>query len=372
MPKKLQHIGVSNLVTPLLYNQIIQPGHVLRLHDVDADKALQMTYKNDAGTSLPRFALVPDITPHLFDLTMKFRSQAGDTKVQPVDPTLLTAPTAAMLADPFTVYQRNVAPFDRWVSDGSRLVAAVVSGIDGALVARGEPRSFRPSRPVLLESLPIGIGPNGSVGVNGAVTFATPLPVAYPSLFCYFIAGALFAGAAAGFYYTEMSSTTVGTVFNNRYTSGDVTVPQTKTPIVSASVGSYTQAVTVQTALQATLPGGVLGPNGRLDIRGRLSYPNSAGNKSATLSIGSVSLLSNAVPASTASVEFSLFMHNRGVTNRQTTNTPGFMSLPGSAAAGLYTNVDTLVDQPFVVQLSLAAAVDFIFLESLQAVANAG
>lgn len=372
MPKKLQHIGVSNLVTPLLYNQIIQPGHVLRLHDVDADKALQMTYKNDAGTSLPRFALVPDITPHLFDLTMKFRSQAGDTKVQPVDPTLLTAPTSAMLADPFTVYQRNVAPFDRWVSDGSRLVAAVVSASDGSLIAQGEPRGYRPSRPVLLEGLPIGVGPNGSVGVNGAVTFATALPTAYPRLFCYFIAGALFAGSLAGFYYVEMSSTTAGVVYNNRYTGGDVVAPATKTPIVSASVGSYTQTVDVVTANLGTLVGGTLGPNGRLDVRGRLSYPNSVGNKAAALQVGTVTLLNNAVPSSTASVEFSLFMHNRGAVNQQTTNTVGYMSLPGSAAAGGYTSLDTSVDQTIALNLSISASVDFIFLESLQAVANVG
>lgn len=345
---------------------------MLRLHDVDADKALLMTYKNDAGTSLPRFALVPDITPHIFDLTMKFRSQAGLTQVQPVDPSLLAAPTASMLLDTFTIYQRNVAPFDRWVSDGTRLVAAVVSASDGALIAQGEPRSYRPSRPILLEAIPIGIGPNGTVGANGGITFATALPSAFPRMFCYFIAGALFAGSAAGFYYTEMSSTTVGVVFNNRHVSGEVADPAVKTPIVSAAIGSYTQTVSGVTASLGTLRGGVLGNNGRLNMTGRFSYPNSAGNKSASLQVGAAIMLNNATPSTTVSSEFALFMHNRGVQNRQTTNTPGWMSLPASAAPGGYTTVDTAVDQAITLGLSISASVDFIFLESLQAVANVG
>ncbi len=125
MPKKLQHVGVSQVVSPLLYNQIIYPGHVLRLHDVDASLALLMTYTADNGTTQPRFVLVPDNTPHHFDLTMKFRASAGPVTAKLVDPALLSAPTVAMLVDTFTVYQRNVAPFDRWVSDGTRLVATV-------------------------------------------------------------------------------------------------------------------------------------------------------------------------------------------------------------------------------------------------------
>ena len=83
MPKKLQHVGVSQVVSRLLYNQIIYPGHVLRLHDVDAVLALEMTYTAANGTQQPRFVLVPDGTPHHFDLTMKFRASAGPHSVAP-------------------------------------------------------------------------------------------------------------------------------------------------------------------------------------------------------------------------------------------------------------------------------------------------
>ena len=119
-------------------------------------------------------------------------------------------------------------------SDGTGdLIASYSFGLGGII-----PFS-RSSTPMILQS-------SGTVGANGALSNITALPETYSGgAYLHFPAGRLFAGSTAGLYWTVMTSTTAGTVFNNRYISGEPLPPPSLTPIVSSSMGAYTQVTGV-------------------------------------------------------------------------------------------------------------------------------
>ena len=65
----------------------------------------------------------------------------------------------------------------------------------------------------------------------------------YPlATYQYFPAGAVYAGSLAGMYYVEMINSTSGTVYDDICTTGIPTPPANPTPIVSASIGAFTQS----------------------------------------------------------------------------------------------------------------------------------
>lgn len=112
-------------------------------------------------------------------------------------------------------------------------------------------------------NVPIIKAPSGSMANNGAVTFGTALPLAYTGAYVYFPANAIFAGSTAGFYWTECSSTTVATVYNNTYTPGSaVARPTSKTAFVTTGPGAFTGSTSEITAHSCTLPANLLGPKG--------------------------------------------------------------------------------------------------------------
>lgn len=91
-------------------------------------------------------------------------------------------------------------------------------------------------------NVPIGIAPTGTMAANGAITLGTALNTTYSGgLWLYLPAGAAYAGSLAGFYWTVMSSTTLGTVYNNTYTPGTdpVDIPASPTAISAWAGGFY-------------------------------------------------------------------------------------------------------------------------------------
>jgi hypothetical protein len=90
--------------------------------------------------------------------------------------------------------------------------------------------------------IPFVVPPEGTVGTAGALTLSTGLPEAYPGSFTYFPANAVNTGAqsAAGWYFTQYSSTVAGTIAGNVYPNpvynltGD---PDESAPIVAG--GKY-------------------------------------------------------------------------------------------------------------------------------------
>lgn len=134
--------------------------------------------------------------------------------------------------------------------------------------------------------VPIGIPSSGSVGANGALTLTTAFSSVLSPVYLFFPGGAVFSGSAAGFYYVEMSSTSIGTIYNNRYTAGKCDVPSVLTPIVAAGPGAYVQdTAAYKTSVNADITG-LLGKNGDCTFRGNFINNNSGLNKIVITSFG--------------------------------------------------------------------------------------
>jgi hypothetical protein len=146
---------------------------------------------------------------------------------------------------------------------------------------------------------PIGIAPTGSIGANGALTLGTALNAAFTSgLYLYFPAGAAFSGSSAGYFWCVMSTTTLGTVFNNQ-PGNEPTPPEAATAIVDAGPGAYTGSLVTQTAVTIPVPGKLLGRNGQLLFNQEFIYNNSAGSKVCVNSFGGVTLATSIRTTST-------------------------------------------------------------------------
>ncbi len=215
--------------------------------------------------------------------------------------------------------------------------------------------------------VPIYILPTGTVAANGAITLGTALLVTESGgLWGYLPAGAAFAGSAAGFYWIVMSSTTVGTIYNNTYTPGvdDGHVPATPVPIVAAGPGAYTGVTTEVTAVSATLPGGSMGPNGSVTHRIGTMNNSSAGAKSVLLKWGTTTV------SGAGSVTTSTFkgivstVTNRGAANSQFSPAPGQNDTTASAGGGVANlmAIDTTANVIISITITLAVATDWMAL----------
>jgi hypothetical protein len=158
---------------------------------------------------------------------------------------------------------------------------------------------------------------SGTMGNNGALSGITALPLAYPNAYCFFPANAIVSGSSAGWYFTQFSSTTAGTVFNNTYTSGMPTVPSSPTAFSTTGPGAFTGDTTTETALVIPIPAGALGANGILEFWLSFAATNSAGTKTLVPKYGSTTL--GAITAITTQVNQDMlgFLANRGVATGQ-------------------------------------------------------
>src|SRR5208282_2447369 len=100
--------------------------------------------------------------------------------------------------------------------------------------------------PLAITTLPFVLAGNGSIGLQGALTLNTGIALAYPDAFMYFPAGAVYTSSPAGWYFTQFSSVTTGTVYNYMYVSGQA--HSLKSPesfyartLTGAAPGAYTQ-----------------------------------------------------------------------------------------------------------------------------------
>jgi hypothetical protein len=210
-------------------------------------------------------------------------------------------------------------------------------------------------------AVPVGIAPTGSVAANGALTLGTATVLTYgpsgaaPGIWWYLPAGAAFAGSPAGAYWCVMTSTTLGTIYNNVLAvPGPLTPPATPTPISAAGPGAYTGLTTVQNLIGVVVPGNSMGPNGAIFQRFVYSATNSAGIKSFAQSFGGTTLAGSQL-ATTLTSQLLTQMHNRSVTNQQVT------VVSGTAIAG--SNIDSTVNQNLLYTCTLAAATDWVVIE---------
>jgi hypothetical protein len=110
---------------------------------------------------------------------------------------------------------------------------------------------------VLAQSaVPYGIANSGTVATNGTYTAGTAYNTTYSGgIWLYFPATA-FATASAGFYWCVASSTTAFQVYTDA----------TAATLITGSNSGFTGSTSQQTAVSVTLPGGVVGANGKVRI----------------------------------------------------------------------------------------------------------
>jgi hypothetical protein len=222
-------------------------------------------------------------------------------------------------------------------------------------------------------AVPIALAPSGTMGANGAVTLGTALQhTFYTGVWMYFPSGAVFAGSAAGYYWTVMGSTTTGTVYTNTYTPGvtDLTRPSSTAAVVDAGPGAYTGVSGTEiTAVSVTLPGGALGNHGGLRVyRGHQMGPSGGGTKSHRVMLGGAAIQS----------ESGLLITYLSSTHEKTTRNAGrenyqisqagasWTSYPNEIASGSasLSVINTAVDQTLTITLEKQTAVDYDMLLS--------
>jgi hypothetical protein len=216
-------------------------------------------------------------------------------------------------------------------------------------------------------AIPFIIAPTGSMANNGAITLGTALPVTYASCYLALPAGAISSGSAAGWYYTVMSSATVGQVYNNTYSSGAPTIPGSPTPFATTGPGAYTGITTLTTGPQITVPGGAMGPNGILRLLTLWSTLSNADAKTMIAALGGAQFLNAGLTTSGAAQVLSM-VYNRG-------NAAINLGQPSANNAGLGTfganivqlAVNTALAQTLAISGQLATATDFLILESFLA-----
>lgn len=127
-----------------------------------------------------------------------------------------------------------------------------------------------------------------SVGNNGALTLppGVALDRIYPRSYMYFPSGALFSGSAAGWYWTVMSSTTAGVVYNNVYNGGYPEIPTTA-GFTTTGPGAFTQTAGVDlTCLSFTLPGNAVSKFGGMQSRLCMTAGGAGGTKTGKVFFG--------------------------------------------------------------------------------------
>lgn len=211
-------------------------------------------------------------------------------------------------------------------------------------------------------AIPFIIAPTGTMANNGAITLGTALPLVYPSCYLNLPANAIQAGSAAGWYYAVMSSTTVGQVFNNVYTTGLPTIPASPTAFATTGPGAFTGVTTAVTGPSVTVPANALGPNGVLRASHAWSFPGNANNKTVAIAFGGTTIVSTTQTAN-LSLSGLLTLANRGVANAQVGGNSVTIGATGISVPNFAIN--TAVSQPLAMVGTMVVATDFIIMESL-------
>lgn len=223
---------------------------------------------------------------------------------------------------------------------------------------------------LLQGGVPIGIAPTGTMGANGAVTLGTALNTTYSGgVWLYYAAGAVYAGSAAGFYWCVMSSTTVGTVYNNIYVPGTSSfgIPASPTAIVAAGPGAFTGVTSSITAISANVLGNSLGVTGSLEAN-FLGNRNSAGTSNVNVGIflGGTDLQSNSGYATTQlTLAQKRSLYNCGRADRNIA--PYYVNdgLTSSSSSPLL-SINTAIDQSLQIKIQLITATDAVIINAVR------
>jgi len=233
--------------------------------------------------------------------------------------------------------------------------SAWISGVSYALFQSGVDAIFPPS---------------GTMGNNCAFTLGTALDAIYPSAYIYFRPGAIFTGSQPGWYYTVMSSTTVGTCYNLRYSFGQPIIPVSLAGLsfVTTGPGAWTSITnTAITGFSANVPAFGMGLNGRLDVRLNWTASNTAGSKGIAMEYAGTAIGGTDYETTTNTTNL---ITTRTIINRGATNAQVGQGVNGSGALtaqGYYAIDSTLGQSIWLYFNNLTAATDWSVLHSMTA-----
>lgn len=218
-----------------------------------------------------------------------------------------------------------------------------------------------------------GTGPfaNNIIWLSGTPTsnttaFSVPMDFAFAAAYFQFPAGAISAASLVGQYFVQMQSTTVGTVFNNLYTSGTPTIPAAPTPFVTTGPGAYTQTTgALQTMISSTTPGGAMGANGCVKVTCMYQNNNGSGSKTFSIKFGGSQTFGS---ANTTNQTLSIIreLYNCGATNSQMSASNGIAGTGVAAGNTQRYSKDTTASQPNLIQVQLAQATDWVGVDSFR------
>jgi hypothetical protein len=222
------------------------------------------------------------------------------------------------------------------------------------------------STSLLQNGIPFVTPASGTISATGALSgMGVALPTTYANAYFFFPANALSTSSAAGFYFTQMTSTTAGTVFLNAYTSGIPAIPVASARVsVTAGQGAYTQISSTTTSISITIPANTMGPNGKLRINLQQSNNNSAGQKSSVIQFGGSNSF-NLGQTTNLGMWISREITNQGVTNVQSQTALTAAGPIATSTAPLYFAVDTTAAVTLNFRFALnTPATDAMTLES--------
>jgi len=245
---------------------------------------------------------------------------------------------------------------------GSPVNLAVLGNTDAAAVKALVSKDGIPYA-LAQSGIPFVMPSSGSVASNGNLSGLTAFNVVYGWCYCYFPAGAVFAGSTAGWYLTNLTGATIGTIYADTYTSGQPSIPATPTPIVAAGPGAYTQATGADIpGPSCIVPADVMGANGTLYWERATNNNNSANQKIYNTYLGA-QVLSGATHTTNPYHGALGTVKNRGSKLAQF----GLNSQngdPGNAGGMKYLTLDTTQPQTFTHAIRLNTATDYAVIES--------
>jgi hypothetical protein len=219
---------------------------------------------------------------------------------------------------------------------------------------------------VLAQSaVPVGIAQSGTVAANGTITFTNALPAAYAGIWLYFPATAMADGLAGFRWCTSVAASTTNFQVTTAYLAA-MGIPAIPTGY-SNGVGSnsaYTGSTAEIALANVTVPGGMMGPNGRLRIRRKGSANNTAGSKNPILRFGGTQFFSAGV-SNYSSYTYDAEIFNIGMVNAQVGSPIGVGGDWGSSAQPYVRSaIDTSIAQTIAINYQIGTATDYAISEA--------
>jgi hypothetical protein len=208
-------------------------------------------------------------------------------------------------------------------------------------------------------------------GPHATWYMAWPFYTIYGDIYLYFPADAIFSGSAAGFYYTVMSSTTIGTIYTDRFlgAANEVpTIPALPTAFTGKTGVNYTQPTSAINGINFTIPAGRMGRNGKASAISLVARSKDTASVAYSEHFNAQSsYVAGLAGSSATSLSNTTIVKNRGAANKQIT-TPNNSSLGlGVLTSQPYRymshNTD-LLDIPYASAFTITTQGTWIILES--------